>query len=68
MQTAVRAVHVPLVTLHVLLGGSSVIDATPGFRPNRVARRWPCGCAASHLFDRLEDAAWLPCPKHSPPA
>jgi hypothetical protein len=59
--------HVPGITLQMLLGTGVVDPAASAFRQTRVTRVWPCGCRATYVFDRFDDVEWEPCATHVPP-
>ena len=67
MQTVRKQVHVPGITLQLLLGAGFVRPDEAAYRRTRVTREWPCGCRATYVFDRFEDAEWEPCSVHQPP-
>jgi hypothetical protein len=66
MQTARKRLHVPGITLQLLLGAGSVHPDAAAYRRTRITREWPCGCRASYVFDRFEDTEWEPCAVHAP--
>jgi hypothetical protein len=64
MTTLRKRIHLPSVTLKLLVGEGSIIPAA--FRRSRIERVWPCGCLADYEFDKPDDVQWTPCESHEP--
>lgn len=58
------SIHLPAITLQMLLGVGSIESAS--FRRSRVERFWPCGCIAELKYDASDNVDWTPCDMHVP--